>query len=516
MAKTQIKTTFINRLARPLPRLLSFFHRLQWKLTLAYTLFTIVTTLILAGIGLALLWYLNFRSNLAPNLIAEGLVKGISVLPPYLEQTPPDREGLNEWLQSVTPGNHLIINLPTDNPEDDNETIPGQFGRVVFVAIVDPAGQVLAMTPADTAIPPEAALQAQLSPGLAEQFQVGLGGETDPSQIATRDQDGNLVATVPILGEDEQVLGAIFVKLAFPIEESEFLQNVLRGLILPIVLGMVVSGGLAGVLFGLLIARGLTRRLQALDEAANALSRGDFSVLAPDTSDDELGQLTRHFNHMAIQLQSLLQTHQELAAMEERNRLARDLHDSVKQQVFATVMQVGAARALLPENPTAAQTHLTEAEHLAHQAQQELTTLIQELRPAALAGKGLATALRDYVADWSQRTNIAAEVRVRGERPLTLTMEQTLFRVAQEALTNVTRHSQATTTEVDLAWQGDEVTLTISDDGQGFNIKATNNGQGLGLQSMRERIETLGGYLTVESKPGAGTRITARCKGSVR
>jgi NarL family two-component system sensor histidine kinase LiaS len=152
---------------------------------------------------------------------------------------------------------------------------------------------------------------------------------------------------------------------------------------------------------------------------------------------------------------------------------------------------------------------LAEAEQLVRQAQQELTTLIQELRPAALESKGLATALRDYVADWSRQSNISVEVRVQGERSLPLVVEQTLFRVAQEALANVARHGEAATARVYLVWDGNGVTLTVSDDGQGFNMAAM-NGKGMGLQSMRERVEALGGRLAVDSKPKVGTEVTAQ------
>jgi NarL family two-component system sensor histidine kinase LiaS len=229
-----------------------------------------------------------------------------------------------------------------------------------------------------------------------------------------------------------------------------------------------------------------------------------------DRSGDELGQLTRRLNVMAEQLQNLVETRQELAMLEERNRLARDLHDSVKQQVFATAMQLAAARSLLERDPEAARQSLAEAERLTRQSQQELTGLIQELRPAALEGRGLAEALREFVPQWAQRTGIEATVRVQGERALPLTVEQALFRVAQEALANVARHSQAETVDVHLAWAEDVVSLIVSDDGRGFDRAARTSG--VGLRSMAERMERLGGTLQVESERGAGTRVVAWVK----
>ncbi len=513
---------------------LRVFRRLQWKLTLAYTLSTVLTALILAAIGLALLWYINFQSNWVPSLIADGLNKGVGGLAPYLEQTPPNEEALENWLRSVTRGGYLIIHIPNEDTPEEDDTMPAQFGRVRLVAIVDSAGTVVAVTPITASAPesalelmrpprrdttistaqvivPGAPLRPQLTSRSAEFFQAALQGEDDTAQLSGRDAEGNLVASVPIVAESGRIVGAIFVRLVFPIEQSEYLKSAAQRLILPISLAMVISGAIAGVLFGYLIAQGLVGRLRKLASAADDWSQGKFDTLARDTSGDELGQLARHLNHMAVELQGMIETRQELATLEERNRLARELHDSVKQQVFATAMQVGAARALIEQDPTASKESLAEAEQLVRQAQQELTTLIRELRPAALEGKGLATALRDCVSDWSRQSHIAAEVRVRGERPLPLPLEQALFRVAQEALTNISRHSGATTVEVDLVWTGNEVMLAVSDDGQGFN-PAARNGKGLGLQSMRERVEALGGRLDVSSTPGKGTQVVAHLK----
>jgi NarL family two-component system sensor histidine kinase LiaS len=144
--------------------------------------------------------------------------------------------------------------------------------------------------------------------------------------------------------------------------------------------------------------------------------------------------------YLAHCLVSLLVTQQELAVIqEERNRLARDLHDSIKQNVFAATLLVGAARAYRPP----VQTYLADAEELTRQTRQELTTLIRELRPARLDDKGLTVVLRDYAEGWSRRMGIVVALHVRGERVIVLDIEEALFRVAQEALANIARHSRA-------------------------------------------------------------------------
>jgi NarL family two-component system sensor histidine kinase LiaS len=269
----------------------------------------------------------------------------------------------------------------------------------------------------------------------------------------------------------------------------------------------VVFAIIVGALFGFITARGLTRRLRNLVNAASAWGEGDFSVVARDNSGDEVGQLANQLNRMAEELKMLLQMKQELATVDERNRLARELHDSVKQQLFATGMQVGAARALLARNDPSADERLAEAERLAHSAQQELKMIINELRPAALENKGLAAALRDFTQEWSRHSGIEAHITYQGERELPLTLEQALFRVSQEALANVARHSDASRVDVRVTWTQHTVTLRIIDDGRGFHTDTSLRNGGVGLKSMRERLEPLAGNLVVESAPGHGTSL---------
>jgi len=274
---------------------------------------------------------------------------------------------------------------------------------------------------------------------------------------------------------------------------------------------VTIIAAIAGSAFGYLTARGLTRRLKRLSVAADRWGRGDFSALTHDASEDELGQVARQLNRMAEQLQNLLQARQELATLEERNRLARDLHDSVKQQIFAVSMQIGATKVLLKRDVDAAEVRLNEADKLVRQAQQELTSLIRELRPIALEGKGLVAALRELAAEWTQQTDIVANLRVEGTQTLPLTIEEALFRVAQEALANVARHSKATLVQMVLTTTDDTVTLSVSDNGQGFDMSRQGH-LGVGLLSMQERMEALGGEVQVESAPGKGTRIVLHCK----
>ena len=166
-----------------------------------------------------------------------------------------------------------------------------------------------------------------------------------------------------------------------------------------------------GLIFGFVTTTGLTRRLRHLAEASNALAGGDLSRRVQDPSGDEIGQLARQFDRMAEQLEAdttqlrelaernarLARQAQMLAALEERHRLARDLHDGVKQHLFGVNLATATALNLLDADPEAAHTKLQEIRELGRQAQAEMVALLNELRPAGLAERGLAAALADHL-----------------------------------------------------------------------------------------------------------------------
>lgn len=209
------------------------------------------------------------------------------------------------------------------------------------------------------------------------------------------------------------------------------------------------------------------------------------------------------------ELKETQQKLRELAVVEERNRLARDLHDSVKQQVFAISMQLSAARTALSENDSAYQP-VVQAEKLAQQVGSELTTLIHELRPQSLESKPLPVAIREYVTEWSKQNNIEARISVDDVLPLNVHEEQTLFRVIQEALANVARHSQATHVLVELLYADSYVLLCVSDNGKGLDMEHVQ--KGVGLDSMRERLTQIGATFHVLGEKDGGTQITAKLK----
>jgi len=418
--------------------------------------------------------WLNHYLELAADQAAEA--------GPFLETALPDSTLPEAWLRAAVP--------------DDWAAIVSLSGELVAVTSQEPGNEAPPGQPFADSEAPDESRQVIDEALRGKPAVLGLG-------------DGTIVAAAPIVGRGTQVLGALYVR-GFQVSLLPG-WNLGAGLAIMIssLIALSLGAGLIGTVFGRIASRGLVRRLEGLDKAADAWGQGHLTAAVHDESPDEIGQLARRMNQMARQVQDLLQVRQELATSEERNRLARDLHDSVKQQVFATTLTLGTAKTLREQDPEAAWKLVGEAENLSYEAQQELTNLIHELRPVELEEKGLAAALEEYGSRWSRQGGIAVSTDLDGERSFPPEVEKALFRLAQEALANVSKHAEAGQVIVALACTEGAITLKITDDGRGFDPQAA-EGQGLGLQSMRERIEGLGGALTVESAPGTGTRLIAR------
>ena len=473
-------------------------RRLRWKLTLSYTLVTVVA-LLMAELLLVAALIALLSSPVLPGLVVQELKETVVPrLEPALSETPPDTHTLREEVR-------ILLN------EGDTGQGPGSLDLPLgpgdgYLFVVDDEGRLLASDREPEESSEGEPLDSGSFPGLDPVLTTALGGEEDSWRLQARSSDGRQLYTVaPVKNNDGRVLGAVVAVFGLP--DLTVLTLVLLGIG---AIALAVPAALLGTFFGFVTAWGLTRRLRRLARVAQAWSQGDFSVTARDRSKDEIGQLSRELNSMAEQLENLLETRGELATLEARNRFAQDLHDSVKQQVFATSLQIAAARALIEQDKEAAESHLAQADELVRLAQRELNVLIHQMRPAALEGKGLAAALGDYAADWSRRSEIPAEIHVRGEREIPLEIEQALFRVAQEALANVARHSGAKSVEIDLIYDASDLTLRVADDGRGFD-PANDRGDGFGLRSMSERLAKLGGRVEVESAPGEGTRVICVC-----
>jgi signal transduction histidine kinase len=212
---------------------------------------------------------------------------------------------------------------------------------------------------------------------------------------------------------------------------------------------------------------------------------------------------------VAVENARLLSEARGKAALEERQKLARELHDSVSQALYGISLGVETARELLPDTPERAADPLEYASPLAEAGMTEMRALIFELRPESLEKEGLVAAIEKQAAAVQARHGIRVEATLCEEPEASLEVKESLYRIAQEALHNTVKHARAANAEVKLEEDPEEITLQISDDGAGFDARGDFPGH-LGLNSMRERASRQGGTLEVASEPGRGVRIVAR------
>ncbi len=284
---------------------------------------------------------------------------------------------------------------------------------------------------------------------------------------------------------------------------------------------MLVWGSVLFCAFAVLLAWGaaqsIRRPIQRLTADAQRIARGELRRPIAPAGVDEIGQLAYALEKMRLAL-----VHDELlgrllkkaiaAQEEERKRLARELHDDTSQQLTALGMQIDLIERALPDAPPKASARLADARTLVGRMIDGLHRVIYDLRPSMLDDLGLLPAIRWYAENRLAPRGIAVQFEF-PDAPLDLPAEvlTAVYRVVQEALSNVERHAQAETVLVACDLSPSHLTIEIEDDGVGFDPEEMNqpreSGQGLGLLGMRERLFLIGGSFTIESQAGQGTRI---------
>jgi signal transduction histidine kinase len=201
---------------------------------------------------------------------------------------------------------------------------------------------------------------------------------------------------------------------------------------------------------------------------------------------------------------NLMKVEREAGRLTERQRLARDIHDTLAQHFTSIIMHLAAARLSEPAN---LQTHIGQAEQTAREGLDEARRMIWDKQPEHLEGASLVENIEGTAARWSVENSIDVDMAVTGTpQQLDPSMDLALLRISQEALHNIKKHARAQNVNITLSYMPDALALDVADDGQGFDAARLNRG-GFGLTSMRERAEELGGEFTIESEPGKGTKI---------
>jgi two-component system sensor histidine kinase UhpB len=282
---------------------------------------------------------------------------------------------------------------------------------------------------------------------------------------------------------------------------------------------LFAAGGtaLSALIYSFLL-RWALRPLEQLQEAAEAIRQGRLDVRVPlhPFRDAQMERLVETFNRMVETIASnserlhWLSQHILQAQEEERARIARELHDEAAQWLTSLLIR---QRLLLRNLPPEMRPEVEELQRMTAAALEHLRRIAMELRPAILDDLGLVEALRWQAEEFQKQTGVPITLRVQGRiERLPRQVELVLYRVAQEALTNIARHARATRVEVTLNCSTEHLELFIADDGVGFDPEAVrrSRARSLGLIGMAERLALIGGTLEIDSAPGKGTRIRAR------
>ena len=361
----------------------------------------------------------------------------------------------------------------------------------------------------------------RINPELATALEAAQQSAPDALEIALNGQPVIVTrASLPNLGWTLSIV----VPLAEVTAES---QNVARSIEADaiatvrntlLIMALFFIGAAAVTLW--LSQRFLARPVTDMLSGVRAITAGDLDVSVPVTSNDELGELAASFNQMTDELnrrtRQLAQTSAELqlketqvkmAALEERQRLARELHDSVSQALYGIALGARTAQTQLERDPARLGEPLEYILSLAEAGLSEMRALIFELRPESLQTEGLVAALTKQSDALRARYKLDVTTRFDPEPEIPLEAKEALYRIAQEAMHNVARHAHATRVELSLLNADGALTLEIRDNGKGFDPSREFPGH-LGLKSMPERAAHIGGTFHITSQPGAGTVIT--------
>ncbi|MBU5442773.1 sensor histidine kinase [Paenibacillus sp. MSJ-34] len=281
-------------------------------------------------------------------------------------------------------------------------------------------------------------------------------------------------------------------------------------------LGIVILN----VFIGYVVSRAIQRRIDTLHLSMLQVSKGNLSERIPPSDDPTFSWLYYEFNAMVDSMEKKMKLLQKLgeqealelektaetAVLEERKRLARDLHDTVSQHLFAIHMSASSLPKVLDLDMDRAKAVLAQLINMSYLAQKQMRGLIAQLRPLELEDKTLAEALDRWFPDYCRQNGLQGKKDIDLQGEMSEGKEHQLFLIIQEAMANIVKHASAKHVSLSLTERGSQYSLIISDDGQGFQQMENKTGS-YGLSTMRERAEKLGGDAEIISKPGAGTTI---------
>ncbi|WP_075980072.1 sensor histidine kinase [Bacillus massilinigeriensis] len=307
----------------------------------------------------------------------------------------------------------------------------------------------------------------------------------------------------------------------FPVIQFEELWN-RRLMDIPFILIVPTVSILIGIVAGLITGLYGRKQLQTVDNYLHEVEEGRSFEISNTESTIEVQSIIHRVGKIQKQIADQAKLSQKLAnekaedqenriqeiISQERNRLARELHDSVSQQLFAASMMMSAINETKPDSDDRESKQLKMVEEMIHQSQLEMRALLLHLRPVALKGKSLKEGMEELLFELSQKVTMAIQWKIE-DFPLDKGVEDHLFRILQESVSNTLRHSKASTLEVLLILRDELIIMRIVDDGIGFDVEENKAGS-YGLQNMYDRAVEIGGTIKIVSVKNKGTRLEVK------
>jgi signal transduction histidine kinase len=492
---------------------LSRFKRLHWKLTWSYTWVAAVTFLIIAtGVLVLLMMALGFnplRGDMEVfNTIVAPVIKDDirPITMAHLRNQPVDSAALQADLEQIL-GNEPFTTANS----------PFEVEQFASVFVLDAQQNILASTPQFSALPPDGRFFDPTwltgDDSLVPLIEAVYAGDTsfDQPYSQVTPEALYLVFVERLLDDAGRLLGVQVVIARTPTPAVIFLLAfgaVAGGLLI-----FTMFAAIVGSLFGWRTARGLSSRLAQLSYTTAAWGQGNFEDYIEDSEKDEIGELGQNLNHVAADLQILLADKEKIAVLEERDRMARELHDTLAQGVSGLVLQLEAVKHYLEIGQIPpSQIIVSEAVNQARDALRKARAAIDDLRAEALFAPEFVAAIDQRAQRFHADTGMAYELDAHLPDSLLLPPTVSLHarRAVAEMLANVARHAEATTVRLRLHLVDGCLLIEVVDDGVGFDAEAAVRPGHYGIIGLRERARLTGGHFSIESAPGNGTTVQLR------
>ena len=491
-------------------RIRARFRRLRWKLTWSYTWVAALTFFIIEAVLLVILFSLLGVNPLqaGSGLLHEELLPSLadSVQPItafHLRQKPPDPAALQADLEQIM--SDMPFSLSTRPFESDH---------VYSVFVLDAEQRLLASVPQYAMLPPDGRLFDTTvlvgDEALVPLIEAAYAGDNSFPQpvVYESPQALYLITGDPIHDDDGELVGVQVAIIRAPTGTALLLlalRVIVGGLII-----FSLAAALMGTLFGWRTARKLSERLAHLSQTMAAWGQGDFEQNIMDNEEDEIGELGQNLNRVATDLKTLLADKEQIAILEERDRLARELHDTLAQGVAGLILQLEAIKHhLSAEEVPESQMIVSEATKRARDALHDARAAIDDLRAEVVFATDFITAVSRKAQQFSTVHNISWELDA--QLPDSLLLPPTISlharRALAEMLTNVARHSGATELSVRLRLANGSLLVEVADDGQGFDVETAIRPGHYGIVGLKERARLTGGQLAIDSAPGKGTTV---------